>query len=75
MDSRKKMDGERSIGEQEKRMKIRQRSLAHKWREMFRRHRRMHDPMLALNMSIFNFADGWNRTVNPRYEGTYGYRN
>jgi hypothetical protein len=25
----------------------------------------MHDPMLVLNMSIFNFADGWNRTFNP----------
>ncbi len=32
---------------------------------MFRRRRRMHDPMLVLNMSIFNFADGWNRTFNP----------
>jgi hypothetical protein len=31
---------------------------------MFRRRRRMHDPMLVLNMSIFNFADGWNRTFN-----------
>ena len=59
------MDSERSLGEQEGRMKIRQRSLAHKWREMFRRRPRMHDPMLVLNMSIFNFADGWNRTFNP----------
>ena len=25
----------------------------------------MHDPMLVLNMSIFNLADGWNRTFNP----------
>ncbi len=32
---------------------------------MFLRHRRMHDPMLVLNMSIFNAADGWNRTFNP----------
>ncbi len=24
----------------------------------------MHDPMLVLNMSIFNLADGWNRTFN-----------
>jgi hypothetical protein len=31
---------------------------------MFRRRRRMHDPMLVLNVSIFNFADGWNRTFN-----------
>jgi len=46
-------------------MKTRQRSLAGTWREMFRRHRRRHDPMLVLNMSIFNFADGWSRTFNP----------
>jgi len=24
-----------------------------------------HDPMLVLNMSIFNFDGGWNRVVNP----------
>jgi hypothetical protein len=29
------------------------------------RRRRRHDPMLVLNMSIFNFADGWSRTFNP----------
>ncbi len=45
-------------------MKTPQRGLAGKWREMFGRHRRMHDPMLVLNMSIFNFANGWNRTFN-----------
>jgi hypothetical protein len=31
---------------------------------MFRR-RRMHDPMLVLNMSIFNVGNGWDRTFNP----------
>lgn len=75
MDSRKKMDGERSLGGQEKRMKIGQRSLAHKWRGMFRSPRQMHDPMLVLNISIFNFADGWNRTFNPPHEWPYDYRN
>jgi len=25
----------------------------------------MHDPMLVLNMSIFNFDGGWNRTFSP----------
>ena len=64
MDSRKKMDGERFLGQRETRLKIRQRSLADKWRKMFRHHRRRHDPMLVFNMSIFNFADGWNRTFN-----------
>jgi hypothetical protein len=63
MDPRKKANGERSLWEQEKRMKTRQGSLARKWREMFRRPRRVHDPMLVLNMSIFNFAAGWNRTL------------
>jgi hypothetical protein len=46
-------------------MKTQQQSLTHRWRAVFRRRRRMHDPMLVLNMSIFNFADGWNRTFNP----------
>ena len=45
-------------------MKTSPRSFARKQREIFRRRRRTHDPMLALNMSIFNFADGWNRTFN-----------
>jgi hypothetical protein len=31
----------------------------------FRRRRPAHDPMLVLNMTIFNFADGWNQTFNP----------
>jgi hypothetical protein len=31
---------------------------------MFRR-RRMRDPMLVFNMSIFNFDDGWSRIFNP----------
>jgi hypothetical protein len=26
-----------------------------------RRSRRRHDPMLVLNMTLFNFTDGWNR--------------
>jgi len=41
------------------------RNLMHGRRGIFRRRRRMHDPMLVLNMSIFNFADGWARTFNP----------
>ena len=40
-------------------------NFADKWRARFRRRRRMHDPMLVLNMSEFNFADGWSRTFNP----------
>jgi hypothetical protein len=34
-------------------------------RKWFQRPRRWHDPMLVLNMSIFNFDGGWNRVFNP----------
>jgi hypothetical protein len=27
--------------------------------------RARHDPMLVLNMSLFNFADGWSQIFNP----------
>jgi hypothetical protein len=30
-------------------------------RQIFRRRRRRHDPLLVLNMSTFNFTDGWSR--------------
>jgi hypothetical protein len=33
-------------------------------RNVFRRRARRHDPMLVLNMSIFNFTDGWSRTFS-----------
>jgi len=36
-------------------------------RNVFRRRRHRHDPMLVFNMSIFNFADGWSRTFS-KYE-------
>jgi hypothetical protein len=36
-----------------------------RWHQTFRRHLPAHDPMLVFNMSIFNFAGGWNRTFNP----------
>jgi hypothetical protein len=32
---------------------------------MFRRNRRRHDPMLVLNMSIFNDDNGWRRLFDP----------
>ena len=31
----------------------------------FQWRRRWHDPMLVLNMSIFNSGSGWNRIFNP----------
>jgi hypothetical protein len=40
-------------------------SAKRKSRRYFRRRRRRHDPMLVLNMSIFNFESGWDRIFNP----------
>jgi len=31
---------------------------------IFRRSSRRHDPMLVLNMTVFNFTDGWNRAFS-----------
>jgi hypothetical protein len=36
-----------------------------KSRKSFRARRRWHDPMLALNMSVFNSDSGWNRIFSP----------
>ncbi len=36
-------------------------------RKIFGRRVRRHDPMLVLNMSVFNFTDGWSRTFS-KYE-------
>jgi hypothetical protein len=33
-------------------------------RKVFRRRARRHDPMLVLNMTIFNYTDGWSRTFS-----------
>jgi hypothetical protein len=58
------MDGEPSPGKQERRVKTSQRTVAGEWRRTFARRRRFHDPLLVLNMSVFNFDDGWNRIFN-----------
>jgi hypothetical protein len=58
MNSAAKMNGGPFPEQHETRMN---RRLAQKWREMFQRRRRMRDPLLVFNMSIFNFDDGWNR--------------
>jgi len=31
---------------------------------IFRRSSQRHDPMLVLNMTLFNFTDGWNRAFS-----------
>lgn len=42
-------------------------------RKFFQRRRRWHDPMLVLNMSIFNSDNGWNRILNrlPSHENVW----
>ncbi len=46
-----------------------------RWRGILqRRQRRSHDPMLVLNMSIFNFSDGWERIFNPFKVHEHGTR-
>jgi len=52
MNTTGKMNGGRFLGERQ-RMKL------------FQRNRRGHDPMLVLNMSIFNLSNGWDRVFNP----------
>jgi hypothetical protein len=66
MNARNRIDGGQSRRKREAKMKIQRQNPADTWREMFRHRRRMHDPMLVFNMSIFNFADGWSRTFNDR---------
>jgi hypothetical protein len=48
---------------------LRDNSFKSRLRQMFRRRRRRHDPLLVLNLSTFNFTDGWSRTFSQQ---TYG---
>ena len=48
-------------------MKTKQENFRSTLRKIFRRRTLRHDPMLVLNMSIFNFTDGWSRTFS-KYE-------
>jgi hypothetical protein len=41
-------------------------------RQIFQPGARRHDPMLVLNMSIFNLTDGWSRTFS-KYEYARSY--
>jgi hypothetical protein len=41
-------------------------------RQLFRRRRaRRHDPMLLLNMSLFNFTDEWSRVFSREHYGRF----
>jgi hypothetical protein len=66
MNAKNKIDGKRFqfLGRRGSIVKIR-RTVSRKQLDGFRRQRPRHDPMLVLNMSIFNVADGWNRIFNP----------
>ena len=48
-------------------MKIKEQKFSRRLRQIFRLRTQRHDPMLVLNMSIFNFTDGWSRTFS-KYE-------
>jgi len=65
MNSRNKTDIGILGNGRETKTSIEQRQAGAQRQEMISRRRRVHDPMLVLNMSIFNFADGWSRTFNP----------
>jgi len=40
-------------------------------RQLFRKRARRHDPMLLLNMSLFNFTDGWGRVFSKEQYGRF----
>jgi len=46
-------------------MKISQQGLTRRWRKIFQRRRRNHDPMLVFNMSIFNSGSSWQEIFSP----------
>lgn len=52
--------------------KLRENNFRSTLRRLFRPRAHRHDPMLVLNMSIFNFTDGWNRTFS-KYEYARSY--
>jgi hypothetical protein len=42
-----------------------------KGRGIFRRRIRRHDPLLVVNMSIFNFSNGWDRTFSKNQSARF----
>jgi hypothetical protein len=50
----------------------RENNLRNSARNRIRRRAAKHDPMLVLNMSIFNFTNGWSRTFSKhQYARSY----
>jgi hypothetical protein len=54
------------LGKKITKMKLKQSqtNLRPRLSRIFRRSRGRHDPMLVLNMALFNFTDGWNRAFS-----------
>jgi hypothetical protein len=76
MKAKNRIDGGRFqlLGSRQIRVKSPSVRLPGKRRQIFGRRRPTHDPMLVLNMSIFNSADGWDRIFNPLKANQYGTR-
>ena len=52
-------------------MKNKEQTLGSRLRWIFRRRMRQHDPMLVLNMSFFNYTDGWGRIFSKNDYGRF----
>jgi hypothetical protein len=52
-------------------MKNKRQNFSQRLRRIFRRRVRRHDPMLVLNMTLFNFTDGWSRTFSRDQYGRF----
>ncbi|HEY6205860.1 MAG TPA: hypothetical protein VIW21_06815 [Chthoniobacterales bacterium] len=70
MNSRIKIENRQSLRRSGAR--IPRQNLTNKWRELFGCRRRMHDPMLVFNMSIFNSPTGENRIFGRHNVHTFG---
>jgi hypothetical protein len=53
-------------------MKTKEQSFGSRLRRIFRRRMRPHDPMLVLNMSFFNYTDGWSRIFSKNNYARFG---
>jgi hypothetical protein len=52
-------------------MKTKEQNFSERLRRIFRRPLRRHDPMLVLNMSFFNYTDGWSRVFSKNVYGRF----
>jgi hypothetical protein len=52
-------------------MKTNEQNFSRRLRQIFRRRTHRHNPMLVFNMSIFNYTDGWSRTLSKDGYGRF----